>query len=235
MKMKVEIRADKVIIEGYVNAIERFSKPLVDNRGRFVERIMTGAFDRAIRKADTVFGLLNHDPDEILGDTSKGTVRLKEDAIGLHAHIETSHKRTMEKARAGKLVGWSFGFNNPAQQFKTGDNGMEERTITDLTLVEVSVLDDERVPAYYGTSIESRSTEEGKEEVEITEFRAVVEAQPEYVTIRDEEGGDPSKGSGEEEDDGEGDGGDEADDEAPDLSEHKARINKSILQGVENE
>lgn len=234
MKMKVEIRSDKVVIEGYVNAIERFSKPLTDNRGQFIERIMAGAFDRAIRKSENVFGLLNHDPDNVLGSTSDGTVHLKEDTIGLHARIETSHARTMQKAREGKLVGWSFGFNSPVQQFKKGDNGMEERTITDLRLLEVSVLDDERIPAYYGTSIESRAGAEG-ENVEITERRAIVEAQPEYVTIRDEDGGDPSKGSGEEEDKGGNDGGEEAEEETPDLSEHKARINKSILQGEEDE
>jgi len=232
MKMQVEIRADKVVIEGYVNAIERFSKPLTDNRGQFVERIMTGAFERAIRKNDNILGLLNHDSNEVLGSTKEGTVKLREDSIGLHARIETSHKRTMEKARAGKLVGWSFGFNSPVQRFATGENGMEERTITDLTLLEVSVLDDERTPAYYGTSIESRATGEG-EEVEITEIRAVVETQPEYVTIRNEEGGDPSDRGGDEEDGGGSDGGDEADEEAPDLTEHKTRINKLTLQGVE--
>lgn len=232
--MKVTIRADKVIIEGYVNAIERFSKPLVDNRGRFIERIMTGAFSRAIKNASTVFALLNHDSKEILGDTATGNVELKEDTIGLHARVETTHARTMEKARAGKLVGWSFGFNSPKQSFKTNDEGMEERTITDLQLVEVSVLDDEKVPAYYGTSIESRATDDG-EEIEITEFRATVEAQPDYVTIRDEEGGDPSNGNGDGDGEGgEGDGGEEADEDVPDLSEHKAKINQLTVKGIES-
>lgn len=234
--MKVTIRADKVIIEGYVNAIERFSKPLVDNRGKFTERIMTGAFARAIAAAkDGVFGLLNHDPESILGNTSDGTVQLKEDNIGLHARIETTHARTMEKARAGKLVGWSFGFNSPKQSFKTNDQGMEERTITDLTLVEVSVLDDEKVPAYYGTSIEARATDNG-EEIEITERRAVIEDQTDYVTIREEEGGEPSdKGSGEGGGEGdEGDGGDEADEDTPDLTEHKAKINHLTVKGLED-
>lgn len=235
--MKVIIRADKVIIEGYVNAIERFSKPLVDNRGRFTERIMTGAFARAIGNAkDGVFALLNHSPENILGNTSDASLVLREDNIGLYARVETSHARTMEKARAGKLVGWSFGFNNPKQQFKTNDTGMEERTITDLQLVEVSVLDDERNPAYYGTSIESRATDAG-EEIEITERRAAIEAQPEYVTIRAEEGGDPSDGSGEdEESDGKGAGEeDPAEPEAPDFTEHKARINQLTVKGIQSE
>lgn len=235
--MKVTIRADKVIIEGYVNAIERLSKPLVDNRGRFTERIMAGAFARAITKADGdegVFALLNHDPEQILGNTKDGSVTLKEDNIGLYARVETSYAKVIQKAREGKLVGWSFGFNNPKQSFEAGRSGMEERTITDLTLVEVSVLDDEKVPAYYGTSIESRATDDG-EEITITETRAEIVDQTDYVTIREDEGGEPaSKGSGENEDKGDDDdGGDEADEATPDFAEHKARINKITLQGVE--
>ena len=37
--MKVTIRADSVEIDGYVNAIERNSKPLWSRVGQFVERI----------------------------------------------------------------------------------------------------------------------------------------------------------------------------------------------------
>lgn len=235
--MKVTIRADKVVVEGYVNAIERLSKPLVDNRGRFTERIMAGAFARAITKAngeEGVFALLNHDPEQILGNTKDGSVTLKEDNIGLYARVESSYGRLVEKARAGKLVGWSFGFNSPKQSFETGKNGMEERTITDLTLVEVSVLDDEKVPAYYGTSIESRATDDG-EVVTITETRAEVVDETDYVTIREDEGGEPaSKGSGDEHEEDEGDGGDEADEDTPDYSEHKARINQLTVKGIES-
>ena len=38
--MKIEVRNDKVIIDGYVNAVDRFSKILYDKRGQFVEKIM---------------------------------------------------------------------------------------------------------------------------------------------------------------------------------------------------
>ena len=47
---------------------------------------------------------------------------------------------------------------------------MATRTITDMDLVEVSILDDTKSPAYYGTSIETRS--EGEQEYEI---RATIE------------------------------------------------------------
>lgn len=36
--MKINIREDKVIIEGYVNAVERASKPLFSRFGEFIEK-----------------------------------------------------------------------------------------------------------------------------------------------------------------------------------------------------
>ena len=32
--MKIQVRDDKVIIDGYVNAVERFSKPLTNKNGK---------------------------------------------------------------------------------------------------------------------------------------------------------------------------------------------------------
>ena len=61
--MKIEVRNDKVIIDGYVNAVDRFSKILYDKRGQFVEKIMPSVFRRALEKNDAIKVLLNHDYD----------------------------------------------------------------------------------------------------------------------------------------------------------------------------
>ena len=46
--MRVEIRADnKVHIEGYVNAVGRDSRPLPSPKGKFVEQVAPGVFNRA--------------------------------------------------------------------------------------------------------------------------------------------------------------------------------------------
>ena len=232
--MKVTIRNDKVQIEGYVNAVERYSKPLVDNRGSFIERILAGVFGRAVKRNKNVLVLLNHWPDHKIAETANGTAKLTEDNIGLRAFVETDDPRVIQKAREQKLRGWSFGFNSPVQEFDTAKDGMEQRTISDLNLVEVSVLDDEKVPAYYGTSVEMRADDDG-EKPEVTEFRAVVETQPEYVTIRTEEGGDPSDGGDEDPagDGGEGDGKD-PDAKEVDNSEFEARI-KKLKENISNE
>ena len=59
--MQIRFNNDSVEIEGYVNAIERFSKPLRSRLGNFIERVKKGAFKRAIERNDNIRLLLNHD------------------------------------------------------------------------------------------------------------------------------------------------------------------------------
>ena len=59
--MKVEVRNDRVIIDGYVNAVERESKVLYDTRGEFIEKIRAGVFQKALERADNVKVLLDHE------------------------------------------------------------------------------------------------------------------------------------------------------------------------------
>ena len=61
--MRVEIRADSVVIEGYVNAVARDSRVMRDRKTgkRFVEQIIPGVFRRALQHNDVKL-LLNHDP-----------------------------------------------------------------------------------------------------------------------------------------------------------------------------
>ena len=43
--MKIEIRADSVLIDGYVNAVERDSKVLHNANGPFVEKLKQELFN----------------------------------------------------------------------------------------------------------------------------------------------------------------------------------------------
>ena len=70
--MRIEIRADSVTIEGYVNAVERPSKPLLSRFGRFIEKICAGAFGRALERNKDVRIFLNHNPERDLGGTGTG-------------------------------------------------------------------------------------------------------------------------------------------------------------------
>lgn len=178
--MNVEIRGESVVITGYVNAVERYSKPITSTwKGclrTFIEKIKAGAFKTALKRNDNVKVLLNHKWDRELANTKDGSAILDEDNIGLRAEVTITDKEVVEKARNGKLVGWSFGFYSNADE--AGMEGSSEtRTITDLDLAEVSILDDGKRPAYNGTSIEARC--EGGEIMEIREEVVTTEAETE--------------------------------------------------------
>lgn len=157
--MKVSIRADSVLIEGYVNAIERDSKPLMSRIGQFIERICKGAFSKALKRNDDVHVLLNHDWNRDLGSTKQGNLELKEDNIGLHARAVITDKEVVDKARNGDLVGWSFGFQDREVEQGT-EKGLPLRSVKDLDLFEVSILDRTKSPAYDGTLIMARSEDD---------------------------------------------------------------------------
>ena len=152
---------DTVEIEGYVNAIERLSKPLKDRLGTFVERVKVGAFKRALERADDVRILLNHEWTRDLGGTKDGNLELYEDAIGLHARATITDKEVVEQARNGDLVGWSFGFTD--RDVEQGEeNGLTVRNVKDLNLYEVSLINRSKVPAYDGTLVAVRSADDSE-------------------------------------------------------------------------
>lgn len=188
--MKMEIREDSVYIEGYVNAVERYSKPLKERLKSFVERIKAGVFSRAIEKNDNILVLLNHDYQRILASTKNGSANLYEDNIGLRAEVTITDKDVVEKAKEGKLSGWSFGFVLKNEEIGE-ENGIEARTVTDLDLYEVSILDDTKSPAYYGTLVEVRDEQEEQIQFrgeKFTEYKTIVETKTETTTKYKENG-----------------------------------------------
>lgn len=154
--MKIEVRDNKVIIDGYVNAVDRFSKILYDKRGQFIEKIMPSVFRRALEKNDAIKVLLNHDYDKELANTKDGSAKLYEDNIGLRAIVEITDADVIEKAKKKKLRGWSFGFTCNKDEEVINNSGLRERSVRDIDLFEVSIIDDKKIPAYLGTSIELR-------------------------------------------------------------------------------
>lgn len=153
--MEIRVKDDSVEITGYVNAIERASKPLMSRVGQFIERICKGAFKKALKRNNDVHILLNHDWNRDLGSTKQGNLELEEDNIGLKARAIITDKDVIEKARNGELVGWSFGFQDREVE-NTIERGMPHRAVKDLDLAEVSILDRSKKPAYDGTLIMAR-------------------------------------------------------------------------------
>lgn len=156
--MKVQIRNDSVVIDGYVNAVARDSRPIRDSKSgeTYIEQIAPRAFERALSHADEVKLLLNHDDSRVLGST-KDNLELYEDSIGLRAHAVVTDAEVIEKARKHELRGWSFGFYPIEVTAEDMANGKQRRFVENMDLKEVSIIDSRKLPCYAGTLIETRA------------------------------------------------------------------------------
>ena len=195
--MNIRIKDNAIEIEGYVNAVERFSKTLHDRIGDFIERIKAGAFQKALDRAEDVRILLNHDYSRDLGGTADGNLELYEDAIGLHARATITDKDVIEMAKRGDLIGWSFGFTD--RDVEQGEeNGLTVRNVKDLNLFEVSLINRDKVPAYDGTLVTVRASEENINISDLTEanIRVIDETQTAQVEDDPEEDNHADEGNG---------------------------------------
>lgn len=171
--MRIEIRNDSVILDGYVNAVLRDSRPIPSNRGKFIEQIEPRAFQKALDRADNVDLLLNHDKNRKLGSTSEGNLQLFEDNIGLRAICTVTDSDVIEKAKNKQLKGWSFGFYTNKDRWEDKDNEIQRRFVEDLDIFEVSIIDNTKTPAYIATSIEQRDDQEVIAENRCNDFKAI--------------------------------------------------------------
>jgi HK97 family phage prohead protease len=126
--------------------------------GKFKERIQQGAFKRAIREAQDVRALRNHDPDNLLGRTAAKTLTLREDNIGLFIEVDTPDttigRDTAESIRRGDISGMSFAFIVRKEKWINGEDGTPDmRVIQDVDLFDVGPV---TYPAYTQTSASLR-------------------------------------------------------------------------------
>lgn len=171
--MRIEIRNDSVVLDGYVNAVDRESKPIPSVKGKFIEKIKPGAFQRSLKKRLNVDLLLNHDEKRKLGSTLDGNLELFEDSIGLRAICTITDSEVIEKAKNKQLRGWSFGFYTKKDKWEKFKDGYDKRIVEELDLFEVTIVDNTRNPAYSATSIEMRNNEEVLSENRLTDFNSI--------------------------------------------------------------
>jgi uncharacterized protein len=124
--------------------------------GGFVERIAPGAFTRTLQARADVMLLRDHDMTQLLARAGNGSLVLEDRGDGLHFRAElaqfTAADDALAMARAGLLAGCSIGFYARAEEWNTR---RDERTLTDIELVEISAV--QSLVAYEGTSIAARS------------------------------------------------------------------------------
>lgn len=162
--LRIEIRSDSVVIDGYVNAVCRQSKPVITEHGKVIEVIEERAFEQALGRAENVDLLLDHDENRKLGSTKDGNLQLWEDNIGLRAVATITDAETIQKAKEDKLSGWSFGMYVNADDIEQRAEGLPIRHVKDLDIFEVSIIDDKMSPCYSATSIETRA--DGEKNIE---------------------------------------------------------------------
>lgn len=162
----------QMIIEGIVNNIGQWSKPI---GGQFREKIEEGVFERAINRvleSGDIFFLHQHDDKALpLASVKSNTLKLIEDKennkLRMKAVLpDTSFSRDVyELVKSGVLREFSFGFNKPKSKWNVGKDGIKERALIDFDIHEISIV---RVGAYNETQAYARAFEEIENQKEIT-------------------------------------------------------------------
>lgn len=158
-KPKISKRADgKSVIEGYAAVFYRASDPGTEyDLGYGIrERISRGAFTRALREKQDVACRFDH--EELLGRSTSGTLRLKEDDIGLWYEVDIPETQcgrdTATMIERGDIQGASFAFRaTKVEWLDQGETGTV-RSVEDCELYDVGPV---VFPAYTATSTAVRA------------------------------------------------------------------------------
>lgn len=160
--VRVESRADgKKTLSGYAAVFFRDGNPGTEYEiwSDMVERVMPGAFDRAIRDGDDVRALVNHNPDAILGRTKSQTCRLSVDNRGLRFEVDLPDTQVgrdiAESVSRGDISGCSFSFI--ADRVVWIEE--ESRTIRQIEAVRLMDVGPVTYPAYEATEVVARSVQ----------------------------------------------------------------------------
>ena len=131
----------------------------------FVESFAPNAFSESLASGEDVRALFEHDYTKLLGRTSAGTLKLKEDSIGLRFELippdTTTGKDLLVSVTRGDITGMSFGFC-ATQESWNFDVEPYQRSVTKADLFEITVTS---IPAYPESSVEiaKRSMVDAKE------------------------------------------------------------------------
>lgn len=134
--------------------------------GGFYEEIAPGAFTEALAATNEVLALVEHNPGQILGRRSAGTLTLTQDDHGLRFEIDppetTVGNDAVVNVRRKDISGGSFRFPRGAKDSWRRDGGDSVRTIQKCGLSEVTLT---AIPAYDATSASIRSSPQHDDEL----------------------------------------------------------------------
>ena len=180
LSSQINSNNDELVVEGLVNKTESLSHVLGKHK-KFREKIRKGAFQEAINESRRIDFLAEHRQDFLLATTENNSLELWEDNEGLKMRAKiapTSYGKDFYTLMSEKLIShMSFGFRVLKDSWKSGIDGIYERTVEKLELKEVSVV---RNPAYPASAISARGIEL-VEDVEIPDEVRSEEVQEEKV------------------------------------------------------
>ena len=131
----------------------------------FVERILPGAFDRAI-KEDDCRALFNHDVNQILGRNTSGTLTLSTDKVGLKYSIAVGDTQAardvLTHCDRGDVSGSSFSFRPLKTVWREEDRDDRSILIREIEEVELYDVGPVTFPAYASTSAGVRGRRAGR-------------------------------------------------------------------------
>jgi HK97 family phage prohead protease len=158
---KVEIRAAGTDKKGpvMVGYAARFDVKSGVIAGSFREVVRAGAFKDSLANGADVRFLMNHDPTRLLARTKSGTLRLREDSIGLAFEADLADTALANDAvsmvQRGDLDSMSFAFRMIKDAWSEDTDGIALRELNAVDIRDVSLA---TYPAYpTGTSVDLRA------------------------------------------------------------------------------
>ncbi|MDE5570301.1 MAG: HK97 family phage prohead protease [Ruminococcus sp.] len=182
--MRLETRADGLHITGYVNVTGKLSRPVITPHGKVIETIEERAFDSAIRKSGDITVTVDHDSGHVYASTRDGTLKLTEDAIGLHAEVLITEPTVIEMAKKGNIKGWSFGMYNVIDELEQRADGLPIRHVKDFMLDHITLVKD-KIPCYAATSVEYRAESAVDIECRSIDVSAEYVEKPDYTKFKE--------------------------------------------------
>ena len=126
----------------------------------FTEIILPGCFTAENLRYDQVAALWNHDSGQVLGRVSAGTLRLRQNAAGVHGEIDLPDTQAgrdcLTLVKRGDVTQCSFAFKVLKDNWKRGADGENIREVEKALLSEISVVS---FPAYLSSSVGARAAQ----------------------------------------------------------------------------
>lgn len=156
-----------------------FNSPSLLLSGGFIEEVAPGSFKKSLNERGTstskedIFAYWNHNSDIVLGSKRSGTLRLKEDNVGLAYEIDMDLRSTEVRDKyyaveSGRVSSSSFGFDVPngGDEWILPKNSEDpvRRVLRSVRLHEISIVSTPAYPdskSWVSRSLESLSEASG--------------------------------------------------------------------------